>query len=288
MAAICFYHSADLDGLCSGHIVESNVPCCRTYAINYDDPFPWDMIDKDTDVYMVDFSLQPFTDMLRLINEAKSLTWIDHHKTAIHNLTPAEPGVLVTSEIPNFNVYCRIGIGACELCWEYFHPDKPVPYGVHLLAAYDVWDHTDPATLPFQYYARIHMHHAPGDAQLDFMISDTLNPAHLTTGNGIMLYEAQLNAKIVRSYAYDTELAGLRVLAWNRHPSNSLNFASLWDPKKYDAMCAYGYCRDKWVVSLYTDKSDVDVSAVAKSFGGGGHAGAAGFHTETLPEGLKG
>lgn len=285
MPGICFYHSADLDGLCSAHIVAMKYPHYQMYGINYSDPFPWDLITAETDVYMVDFSLQPFSDMEKLAGMAKSLTWIDHHKTAIENLY-ADPKERVTylDKFDNgLTAYLRIGIGACELCWEYLHPDEPVPYGIHLLASYDVWDHSDPNTLPFQYYARIHAQLPPGDVGLDFLTEDIAQYDRSVIGESIMLYEAQLNAKIAKSYTYETELDGLRILAWNRHPSNSLNFKAVWDPEKHDVMCAYGYCRDKWVVSLYTDKPEVDVSSIAKRYGGGGHKGAAGFHTDERP-----
>lgn len=203
MHSICFYHAADLDGLCSGHIVAQNVPGCVMYPINYDDPFPWELISEGVDVYMVDFSLQPFTAMHRLATEAKCLTWIDHHKTAIHNLSKAAPGVQVNANSDKFKAYCRIGIGACELCWEYFQPDAHVPYATHLLASYDVWDHSDPACLPFQYYARIHAGLAPGDVRLDFLTSDMVAPENLAIGSGILSYDAQSNAKISKSYAHD-------------------------------------------------------------------------------------
>lgn len=40
-----------------------------------------------------------------------------------------------------------------------------------------------------------------------------------------------------------------------------------------------------WTVSLYHAKhrTDLDLSAIATKFGGGGHRGACGFQCETLP-----
>ena len=67
-----FYHSADLDGHCSGAIVKYAHPECELIGINYGDKFPWESIGQDETVYMVDFSLQPFSDMIRL-NKACSL-----------------------------------------------------------------------------------------------------------------------------------------------------------------------------------------------------------------------
>ena len=36
----CFYHSADLDGQCSGAIVKLARPDCELVGIDYGDPFP--------------------------------------------------------------------------------------------------------------------------------------------------------------------------------------------------------------------------------------------------------
>ena len=52
----------------------------------------------------------------------------------------------------------------------------------------------------------------------------------------------------------------------------------------YDLMITFCRRKDhKWNVSLYSTKEHVDCGAVAKSFGGGGHKGAAGFQCEELP-----
>jgi len=42
--------------------------------------------------------------------------------------------------------------------------------------------------------------------------------------------------------------------------------------------------KDKlWNATLYSTKPDVDCEAIAKSFGGGGHKGAARFQCDELP-----
>jgi hypothetical protein len=52
----------------------------------------------------------------------------------------------------------------------------------------------------------------------------------------------------------------------------------------YDLMIPFVRRPDKlWDVSLYSTKPDVDCGAIAKSFGGGGHLGAAGFQRKELP-----
>ena len=83
MRKICFYHSADLDGHCSGAIVRKKYPDVELIGINYGDEFPWEKIPGNL-VIMVDFSLQPFDDMVRLL-EMGDIVWIDHHKSAIED-----------------------------------------------------------------------------------------------------------------------------------------------------------------------------------------------------------
>lgn len=75
-----------------------------------------------------------------------------------------------------------------------------------------------------------------------------------------------------------------RLVCLNSLQRGSWLFKSVWDPAKHDAMCAYGRLKDgRWRVSLYSTKPEVDCGAICKAFGGGGHAGAAGFLCDELP-----
>ena len=52
----------------------------------------------------------------------------------------------------------------------------------------------------------------------------------------------------------------------------------------YDLMITFVRRKDKlWNVSLYSTKDHIDCGSIAKSFGGGGHKGAAGFQCKDLP-----
>lgn len=62
-----FYHSADLDGHCSGAIVKLMHKDCTMIPIDYGDKFPYESIQKDEFIFMVDFSLQPFDRMINSI-----------------------------------------------------------------------------------------------------------------------------------------------------------------------------------------------------------------------------
>ena len=284
----CFYHSADLDGQCSGAIVKHFYPECELIGINYGRPFPWDAIEKNEPVFMVDFSLQPFEDMIRLANLA-TLVWIDHHKTAIDESVARH----IEKAISGLR---EVGRAGCELTWEYIQefvmrdkPEKaPVPLAVHLLGRYDVWDLKNPQVLAFQYGMRTY-NTDPNDQGFwgRFFEPDEFPgwevDGIIWKGEAILEYEAQSNAKYMAAAAFPVLFDGLKCLAVNKLLSNSKLFESAWDRNKYDAMLAFGYRGKGWTVSLYSDREDVDVGEVCKRRGGGGHKGAAGFQCDVLP-----
>jgi oligoribonuclease NrnB/cAMP/cGMP phosphodiesterase (DHH superfamily) len=281
---ICFYHSADFDGMCSGAIVRNFVPDVELVGYNYGQPFPWDLIQKRR-VIMVDVSL-PAKDMQRICDEASLFIWIDHHKTAIQDMLDAEVGPMLTN--------CRVAdaggrkVSACELTWEYFAEDRPVPLAVHLLGRYDVWDHDgEPRAMPFQYGARAIIRSID-----DEIWSVLLNPSSeeldvtdiLQHGKMIMEYQDSENEKYAKTCAFETEIDGYKVLAINKGLTNSQIFDSVWDPEKHHIMSPFYRKKDgTWKVSLYTTRQDVDCSAIAKKRGGGGHQQAAGFTTPSCP-----
>ena len=281
---ICFYHSVDLDGQCSGALVKLFHPECKMYGINYGDEFPWDEVKKHYDgIFIVDFSLQPFENMVKLQNKYKVI-WIDHHESAIKaherwNQEHKEP--LIIDGIR------QIGIGACKLVWNYLNKEDHTPTFVQLLAEYDVWDHSNPMTLPFQYGMRL-FDTDPGN--VDFWRSlfdvEMVNKI-VENGSMILKYEQTQNQKYIESCGFEIEFEGLKCICVNKMLTNSKIFDSVKNSSKYDVMLTFGWKSNKWIVSLYTSKNDIDVSKIAVKYGGGGHKGAAGFLCDELPFKLK-
>jgi len=93
------YHRADLDGHCSGAIAALSLRQrqldFKLHGIDYGDPIPWDLIDGH-DLIVLDWSFQPWELFSEVLRRAKSLVWIDHHKTALAGLTEAMAGLLFT------------------------------------------------------------------------------------------------------------------------------------------------------------------------------------------------
>jgi len=270
----CFYHSSDSDGHCSGAIVKFHYPECEMWPIDYGDTFPMNKIKDGETVYMVDFALQPFDQMIELTKKCK-LIWIDHHKTALEE---AEKRGFVVRGLR------RIGIGACSLVWEFINPHLPIPKPVKLLAEYDVWDHSDPDTLPFQYGMR--MRETDPATEEGMKLWEKLFESYgrvvfnviLRQGKIILEYQKQIDAKYCSRYAYPVTFEGYKALVLNRGIANSMTFENAPGAKDADIFITYAFTGRSWIVSLYANKpEDIDVSEMAKKYGGGGHKGAAGF-----------
>lgn len=317
----CFYHSADLDGHCSGAIVKYRFPEAIMHPINYGDEFPWDEIKPPDTVFLVDFCLQPDSSMMALsdfLAGTGELHWIDHHKSQEH----------LTSKMLHWQGYFNTTKAACELTWEYLFPDRPVPLAVHLLGRYDVWDHSDDRVLPFQMFMRM-QDTDPARGKFDWeVVLDDLWPDSeavntfigyaIRDGRLLLRYDEEQKRRYVATYGFETTLevgphdvfcnsVEYKAIVVNLGHTNSKVFDSVWRMvcdhcvgyggkedcvkcgdkgyiEPYDLMITFCRRSDrKWNVSLYSTKPEIDCGAIAKTFGGGGHKGAAGFQCETLP-----
>lgn len=281
----CFYHSADLDGHCSGAIVKRKFPECEMVGIDYGQPFPWDTIVSGETVFMVDFSLQPFEDMERLAGMCK-LIWIDHHQTAIDEAHGR--GFLAHEQ------FLEVGRAACELTSCYINvrssnPSlKPMNRAVYLLGRYDVWDlNADPDVMDFQYGMRMEKDTLPGAPIWNAVLGDS--PMGVIrdickTGKTVSKYQTAQSTKYAKACAFKSEINGLPAIAMNVGMANSQMFESVWDSEKYKVMMPFVWKDGKWTVSLYTTpETGIDVGLIAKAYGGGGHKQAAGFQCAELP-----
>lgn len=274
----CVYHSADLDGKASGAIVLRRFPDAIMVPFDYDDEINLEQF-RGHKVYMVDVSLQPFSRMVELSNMCE-LTWIDHHKTAIRDFNNTRKDTH-----PSMMVSLSTEFAACELTWQWMYSSENnrMPKAVHLLGRYDVWDHSNEAVLPFQYGMRV----APRDPEdpiwNKLFNPDTVNdvfPQIMETGETILEYQTSQNEKTAEG-AFKVWFEGHNCIAVNAPNTGSKVFDSVPGVKSYDFMIVFHRGKKRWKYSLYEDKGEVDVGAIARRYGGGGHEGAGGFYSDT-------
>lgn len=281
MNIICYYHKADLDGKCAAAIVKREYPDCELIGVDYPDKPDFEKIQPGDTVLVVDFSFEP-GDMERLTNSC-DLMWIDHHKSALENAK----GRIYENDLGKR----EIGKAGCELTWEYLFPKEPMPEAVRLLGRYDVWDRKnidwwEKYILPFQYGMKI-MRCFPPDNIWEILLQNNaysekwLNVL-LKKGTAILDYEEQQSAIYAEAMAFPVEFEGHKAWAINKALSNSKIFEKTFpDALKRPLWILFSYKAGVWKYSLYCfPLSGIDVSKIAVKYGGGGHAGAAGFQSE--------
>ncbi len=267
-STLCLHHN-DADGRASAAIVRRALgQKILLHEMNYGDPIPWELISKVDRVVIVDFSLSR-TEMTR-IAQGNELIWIDHHISAIKDLS----GV---SE--NWQGIRDTGDAACVLTWRYFFPDQPVPHPIVLIGDRDTWHWREAETGPFDEG----LHQENTNPENDSLWGPLLNNDPQFIGQliarGKVLREASLTniQRQVDNYGFAVNFEGLRAMAINARGNGDIG--SYIQKLGYQlAYCYIDNCQNgnlMTFVGLYS--SEVDVSEIAKKFGGGGHRGASGF-----------
>lgn len=97
-------------------------------SVQYGEQFPDIDLKTEDDLYVLDFSYSREI-LLGIQTQVRSLTVIDHHKSAEPQLTGLDFAIFDTSK------------AACVLSCEYFFPNDKVPDFIELVGRYDIWDH---------------------------------------------------------------------------------------------------------------------------------------------------
>ena len=235
---------------------------------------------KNVLVFMLDFSIQPYNKFKEFAQVPEYLVWIDHHKTAIEEYKK-DPFSAET--------YLKEGIGACASVYEYFYKNQKLPLWLELIANYDVWRFP---YLNHHHYLIAYMKHYEKEfSQLSDRewrkleqikeMQDFYYHTYLKVGK--YFFENWLKEKIniIDSIGFEKELWGHKCICVNGKGFNSLPFERHPKYRNYDIWVTFFYLgNDKWTVSLYSEK--VNVGEIAKKYGGGGHAEAAGFQCSTI------
>ncbi|MCH7663016.1 MAG: hypothetical protein IH859_04000 [Chloroflexi bacterium] len=173
----------------------------------------------------------------------------------------------------------KLDEAACVLTWQYFFPDKPVPKAILLIGDRDIWRWDEAQTGPFGEGLYQQDTRADNQELWEPLLDDDAKMVNQLIKNGSILYAAQLNniQRKVARYGQETSFEGYRTLLVNDRGSGEMG--------NHINQLGYqiGYCyidslkggQLTTFVTLYS--KEIDVSQIARKFGGGGHVGAAGF-----------
>lgn len=294
----------------------------KTLECGYNMTFEWDkLIDKNDIVAIVDYSLNhgQYQSLVEYLNDRTNIVWIDHHKSAIEQYTEqssleglrnieycgAELAYMFTlgycQDLTNANgvynrktqireknldnAYAKLPTWVKEVgnfdCWRMnIHMDysKQFNYGVQMH-----WDENQLTTREGRnFWAKIDQ-------------SNNIDE-YVNEGKIIMKYNDAQNAKAVKINGFECRLrksdfSDYKAIALNTASIGSDVFKSVYNDYEIGFVFCYSEKNKEnkhMSFSVYrlgmNPQKNIDVSKIAQSFGGGGHAGAAGFKTSgTLP-----
>lgn len=281
----CVYHSIDLDGWMSAAIVKYYLEGKEEVdfiGYNYGNPIP--DLSPYGKIIMCDISFPKERMEVLSAYLQTNFIWCDHHISAIKD----GEGMFYS----NCNGLRDVSFSACELTWKYFFPKDKMPEIVRLLGRYDCFGHKGTSeeenVLIFQYAARaVIKNYDDAYYYLTKWSDETLIPSMMLTGDGIYSYLCT-DAKQAYKNRFTVYFGDYAFCCVNKERFNPINFGIQYHNDKaddiyfYDGVACFHYANNKWNFSLYNDNGHVDVSLIAKGFGGGGHKGAAGFVVEDL------
>ena len=266
---ICFHHN-DADGRASGAVVRYALGEEVTlFEVDYDGrPIPWGEVEKADKVIVVDFSF-PRKGMERMA-DGRALVWIDHHKSAITEL----------GEVSRNWVGLRsIDEAACVLSWKYFFPERPVPRAIILVGDRDIWRWAEKETGDFNEGLYNRNYEAWNDDLWRPLLDNDKALLENITAEGhqsniIRLREIK---RMVQERGFVVQFEGHKTLAVNEKGNGDIG-QYIRDCGYDIAYCYFDTMQNNIVATTVTLFSEMtDVSVIARKFGGGGHAGAAGF-----------
>lgn len=261
---LVIYHGNCADGFGAAWVFKTRAKFeCEFLAGVYQTPPP-DVTGRA--VYLVDFSYKRET-VEKMLEQSLGITLIDHHKTAIEDLDPLIKNCSIEA-------YTDMDKSGATLAWEYLHDGNRIhmPKLLEHIEDRDLWKFLLPKTREIQ--ANIFSHPYDFDVWSKLMETD---PAVLAIeGAAIERKHHKDIAELLAVCKRRITIAGYTV--WGASlpytlTSDAGHAMAVGEPF---AVC-YWDTPETRVFSLRSTEEGIDVSEIAKKFGGGGHKHAAGF-----------
>lgn len=215
---------------------------------------------KNKNVVILDFSFNNATTK-KMIEDAEGLLVIDHHKSAMVELHDIS------------NTHFDMTKSGAMLSWEFFHPGKEPPKFIKYIQDRDLWawelEYSKEFSaafdmVPFEF------------EEFEKFEDDSVFDDAVKRGSYILAYSKTVVKKVCEKAQLrkldDKEVLVVNASHWMSEIGTRLapdcDFAMIW---------YWDHDAKETKVSLRAFHDTVDVSEIAKKFGGGGHKKAAGF-----------
>ena len=280
MTTLCIYHGGCDDGFGSAWIVRKALGNEIEFHPGVYGKAPPEV--KGKDVMLVDFSYKrPVLD--EIFRSAQSVLILDHHKTAAEDLigirAPFGPGWKrhldnvyqdTCENCPQPYALFDMERSGAGIAWDFFFPDRPRPTFVNYLEDRDLWRKILPGGDEFTIALRSY----PQDFDLWEKLADDVDGL-IRQGTTIQRYY-RLRVEELKRSAYAARLGQDRCRISNAPYFAASEVAGELADEEVFGACYFEAEQGRFQYSLRS-RGDLDVSAIAKRYGGGGHKNAAGF-----------
>ena len=283
----------DLDGYSAAYVVQQHFgeENCDIEHYNYDREPDFSGIKSDDRVVITDYSFtnDQYRQLLALVGTFGSVTWLDHHITAIRRYEE-DP------ELELKGIHSTRFCGAA-LAYLFFEANvtqseidrmaedqltEMLPYWLQLVDAWDCWkiespNRRDAELLNMALASNLSI------SLIDQIAKDnSLIEEYIKIGKTYEEFRDSWAEHFRDKYMFDRYLSGwlfntprdVHVCVLNIGCASSKYFGEWIDV--VDVCITQCFNGEQWIVSFYSNKEDIDCSFAAKAFGGGGHKGAAG------------
>lgn len=272
---ICIYHGNCQDGFGAAWAVWKRFGDAVKYVPGIYGQPPPDVRGKS--VVMVDFSYK--RDVIdAMAKDAAFILILDHHKSAAEDLAGiGMPPSWFELVIYGEGVWATFDMdrSGAGLAWDYFHPETPRPRLINHIEDRDLWRFN----LAFTKAITGDLFSHPYDfATYDLMAERVeRDPSAMISGGEAIERKLQKDvAELLGVMTRRMVIGGVSVPVANLPYTMASEAAGKLAEGEPFAACYFDGA-DARTFSLRSRKDGMDVSAIAKRYGGGGHAGAAGF-----------
>jgi uncharacterized protein len=270
---IVLYHGNCPDGTGAAWVFLHYNPKIHARPVNHGQAPPLDLAGKH--VVIVDFSY-PFETTMTLQKEVKTLTILDHHKTARTNLTSLPPA-------DNTLIIFDMERSGAQIAWDFVYPYLPRPWFIDYIGDRDLWKFKLPNSKDITAYMN---YVTISFDNLERYFADSSAPLEKYAAEGRLINlssEKEINVAVDGAILCTITLPDKKYTVWlttasSEYRSEIGNRLSKKMGADFAVVWRYNILSDEWYCSCRaSDNSTIDLSQILKPLGGGGHPKAAGF-----------
>jgi oligoribonuclease NrnB/cAMP/cGMP phosphodiesterase (DHH superfamily) len=259
---LLIYHGNCADGFGAAYAFWTKYGNTMEYYPGVYSKAPPDVTGRE--VIFVDFSYKSNV-IIKMLKTARSITIIDHHKSAMEDIEPLEH--------PNLYKHFDMNHSGAVLAWKYLYGDRDIPLALQYIEDRDLWCFKLQDSKAFS----ANLFSYPYSFEIWHALFTTMHlPSFIREGESILRKQAKDIDELCKQVkrrgvigGHDVVLASLPYTL----ASDAGHILCIGEPF---AACYWDTATHR-TFSLRSNKEGLDVSLIALQYGGGGHKHSSGF-----------